>query len=134
MTTALFRGMRVNIGEMFDQQNVPGFGHGLCGRGSDAILVIAPRASGRGPGALPPRLRHHFRQILVFEVSQGHVVNKVLGDNCFGTYLTSAALSVKMVEELEPLVKERLEVDVLPLQGLDAGVVVVAVVEDQVLC
>ena len=39
-----------------------------------------------------------------------------------------------MVEELEPLVKERLEVDVLPLQGLDACVVVVAVVEDQVLC
>ena len=38
-----------------------------------------------------------------------------------------------MIEEHEPLVQERLEVDVLPLQGLDAGVVGVAAVEDQVL-
>ena len=62
------------------------------------------------------------------------MLDKVLGDNCFGTDLTCAPLPVEMVEELESLVKERLEVDVLPLQGLDAGVVVVAVVDDQVLC
>lgn len=128
VTSALFGGMRMNAGEMFDQQNVPGFGHSLSGRGPDAILVITPGTPGRGPGTLPPRLRPHFRQILLLEVSQGHVLDHVLADDRFGTDETNASLSVKMVEELEPLVKERLEVDVLPLQGLDAGVVVVTAV------
>ena len=62
------------------------------------------------------------------------MLDNVPADDSLGTDKTNAALFVKMIEELEALVKERLEVDVLPLQGLDAGVVVVAAVEDQVLC
>ena len=58
---------------------------------------------------------------------------KVRGGHSLGTDLTSASLLVKMIEEHEPLVQERLEVYVLPLQGLDACVVCVAAVEDQVL-
>ena len=78
-------------------------------------------------------MRSHFCQILILEVSQGHVLDQVLGGHSLRTDLTSAPLPVEMIEEHEPLVQERLEVDVLPLQGLDAGVVGVAAVEDQVL-
>ena len=133
-TTTLFVGMGVNIGVVFDQQNVPGFGHGLRGRGSDTILIITSRIWTQtvSSSTRPGRLRLHLRHVLVLEVHQGHVLHQVLAGHGPPTDLAHAALLVLVIEELEALVQERLEVDVLPLQGLDTGVVRVAVVESQV--
>ena len=58
----------VDGGEVFDEEDVTCPGHGLGGRGSDAVLVGAQRALARGPHGRPAVERPHLLKVLLVQV------------------------------------------------------------------
>ena len=123
----------VDGGEVFDEEDVTCPGHGLGGRGPDAVLVGAQRALAGGPHGRPAVERPHLLKVLLVQVSQGHVNLQVLLSHLSWAHKTKGEIGFRLGEELEVLVQQRLEVDVLPLQHLHAGVVLQPEVEAEVL-